>query len=72
MQKLVKLKEETERGPVIHAEAPFGADYTLCGCAPEGENGDEPLVIVNLGKITCPDCLTIIRYCKNIPSCALA
>lgn len=56
----------------IHAGGASGNDYTLCGCALEGENGDTEMDEVTRGRINCPDCIGIIRHCKTIPARLLA
>lgn len=50
-----------------HLEAPLGSNYTLCGLTTDGD----PEVIKSIsyvnGYITCPECMTIIKFCKRIP-----
>jgi hypothetical protein len=73
---VLRLKEITGEGAVIHADSGRGSDYTLCGYAYEGsamrDEGDTTLVLVERGKINCPNCLQIIRYAKTIPARMLA
>lgn len=73
---VVRWKEQTPDGPIIHSGAADGVDYTLCGYALEGEcaeeGGDEETHHVNRGRISCPDCLRVIRFCKTIPAKMLA
>jgi hypothetical protein len=45
---------------LAHAEANF-SDHTLCGIAFGEYVNLEP----TFGKITCPDCIGVISYCKS-------
>lgn len=62
-----RYREETIGGQVIHCGSVDGTDFTLCGLALEGENGDEPMTKVERGKVSCLRCCTIIRFCKTVP-----
>lgn len=67
--KVVKIKFiETHRNWRIneynHAPGCGQGDYTLCG---EDHAGDDDREISYVeGKITCPNCIRIIKYCKSI------
>lgn len=50
---------------LIHSGPHAGNDYTLCGRAMDGETGDEEMTLTNR-RITCPDCIEIIDFCKGI------
>lgn len=70
--KIIKPNKRKTKGDVMNIDDSFykyshafnvnAGDYTLCGVASE-EFGYYDYKIVN--KITCPDCLCIIRECKN-------
>jgi hypothetical protein len=49
----------------VHADAPGGMDYTLCGAALEGETGDQPMTETSK-RVDCADCVAIIEHCKGI------
>jgi hypothetical protein len=66
----LKFKRLRE-GDTIHVDHP-GMDMTLCGFAQEGVDGDEHLLPVSRGKISCPHCLQIIHYAKAVPARYLA
>lgn len=53
---------------VIHSGPADGCDYTLCGAAMDGEDGDNEMSEVARGKIDCERCVRIIRFCKQIPA----
>lgn len=59
---------ETEGATYNHASS-CGSfdDYALCGldAAGDGAMGRSPAIGIK-GKITCPECIQIIRYCKKI------
>jgi hypothetical protein len=50
---------------VVHSEAADGCDYTLCGNALEGVNGDTEMVETSAG-IDCEQCIRVIEFCKRI------
>ena len=54
-----------EHDGTIHCEAAGGADYTLCGAALEGENGDQPMV-QTYARIDCGQCIGIVAFCLQI------
>lgn len=70
------LEVEPSGARVIHADEAGGADYTLCGYAPEGacmgDDDDVACRAIYRGKINCHRCLAIIRYAKSIPARLLA
>jgi hypothetical protein len=71
MSGLERLLEDTEDGPVIHANAPHEGDKTLCGYVEEGvcDGSDESgWRAVSRGKINCHQCLAIIHHAKAIPA----
>ena len=49
---------------VTHGRNWFGSDYTLCGFAEEGENGDSatPIYAQPGEIITCPECRQLIMH----------
>lgn len=49
----------------VHAVHPFLPDDTLCCVAISDNTFDCDYISVN-SKITCPNCLRIIKYCKNL------
>lgn len=66
-----RLLERTKQGPILHLYGHSGDDRTLCGLALEGECADgekaEPNTLLSAGRVTCPDCIRIVRYCRTIP-----
>ncbi len=50
---------------VVHCEGADGNDYTLCGEALEGVNGDTPMVETQEG-IDCGRCIGIIQHCRRV------
>jgi hypothetical protein len=51
---------------LVHAEGAIASgEYTLCGRALEGVNGDEPMEETR-DLIHCPACQAIIAHCKTI------
>lgn len=44
------------------------AEYTLCGQALEGENGDDQALDVVPQKIGCARCIEMIEFVKSIPN----
>lgn len=44
------------------------AEYTLCGAAMEGEDGDDDGMAVVPQKITCEQYVAIIEFVKAIPN----
>lgn len=61
------------RTSTYHAPSANGNDATLCGYAYEGEGLDDtdPIadeLVDSDQRVNCPDCVTIIRYCKAIRS----
>jgi hypothetical protein len=55
----------------VHCEGCAGADFTLCGLAPEGENSDTPMVETSV-SITCNRCIGLIHFCKRIRASEIA
>lgn len=49
----------------IHCEGPDGNDYTLCGFALDGEDGDVRLVETH-SQITCHQCIRTIEFCRRV------
>lgn len=63
MKTAPKTFYEVEKG-IVHCEAANGQDYTLCGFTLDGDMGE---VVEGIAKkITCGDCLGIIRFCASI------
>lgn len=51
---------------LVHAQGAIaGGEFTLCGRALEGVNGDEPMTETR-ELIQCPACEAIIAHCKII------
>lgn len=44
------------------------AEYTVCGFAMEGEDGDAEGMYVVPQKVTCERCIEVIEYVKTIPN----
>lgn len=67
-----RLLERTPQGPLLHLYGYSGDDRTLCGLAFEGECArgvqSEPSTLLASGRVTCPDCIRIVRYCRTIPA----
>ena len=42
-------------------------EFTLCGIAFDGDatGTDKAIIEKKTGKVTCPDCIEIIRMCRN-------
>ncbi len=50
---------------LVHAEGAIAArDFTLCGRALEGVNGDQPMTETG-DRINCPACQATIVHCKK-------
>ncbi len=58
-------KHYLETGLIIHSEGSDGCDYTLCGAALEGVNGDEEMTETH-ASINCERCIGIIDFCRKI------
>lgn len=54
-----------ENSITVHCDGPGGMDYTLCGAALEGENGDEQMTETPF-KVNCERCISIIDFCMDI------
>lgn len=67
MTRPTTLRENTADGPVIHLDG-NSQDYTLCGYAYEGacDGRDIAMTITKRGKINCPTCVRIWKYCRTI------
>ena len=68
--KLIKFLNngaEYQDPDVLHSDAAIGSDYTLCGVSLDH---DEDTIghhkIVERKKITCPDCVALIKFCQKI------
>jgi hypothetical protein len=55
-----------DKDGVIHCEGIESGDYLLCGLAPEGENGDDPMPTKTAAPINCSGCVAIIDFCRHI------
>lgn len=62
-----RYSEVVDRHAVIHAGPSEGGDYTLCGMATDGEDGNTQMLRTRR-RITCIRCIGIIHYCKSIPN----
>lgn len=40
-------------------------DYTLCGITMDGDEKTAGSYVVKRGRINCPRCIEIIKYCKK-------
>jgi hypothetical protein len=52
----------------VHALDPFGATDTLCGCDSNDDHADvgtHPASLPDYPKITCSQCVTIIKFCRR-------
>lgn len=65
-QDIHRYSEVVEDYARIHAGRHDGLDMTLCGAALEGAEGSHEMLPTRR-RITCPQCLGIIEYCKSIP-----
>lgn len=65
-QEIERYSEVVGRSAVIHAGAHEGGDYTLCGAATDGEDGNSHMMRTRR-LITCLGCIGIILYCKEVP-----
>jgi len=52
---------------VAHANGPLSDEYTLCGDALEGVNGDD-IAYEYAGRVSCPTCIAIIEHCRKMPT----
>lgn len=66
-QQIDRYSEVVDRHVVVHAGAHGGNDYTLCGAALDGEDGNGQMLRTRR-RVTCRECIGIIRYCKSIPN----
>jgi hypothetical protein len=53
----------------LHLESSLGIDYTLCGVSCDDDYNIGSHMILNSGIITCPDCISIIKHCRNVKTC---
>ncbi len=61
-----KIKIETETDSYIHFDLNKNC-YTLCGLETMGDSGlNIKLGRVVKGKVTCPDCIEIVKLCHLI------
>lgn len=61
------LRFYSNEDDLVHFEGPDGADYFLCGFAPEGEAGNaEPEETRRI--VDCPRCIGVIKHCRAIRS----
>lgn len=66
-QDIERYSEVVGRYAVIHSGPSEGGDFTLCGAATDGEDGNTNMLRTRR-RITCSRCVAIIRYCKSIPT----
>ena len=69
---------------IVHAPCASGQDYTLCGLTaekiisskrdfdPDAESDVLPQMVESDKKVTCPDCIAIIRHCLALGKRAIA
>lgn len=50
---------------IVHADSPV-SDFTLCGLTLDEDSGTLGRYSTVKSKITCSQCLAIIRHCKQI------
>jgi hypothetical protein len=50
----------------IHADGAGGSDYTLCGLTLDNDPGTCGTWTTTKKRITCDQCIQIIRHCKSI------
>lgn len=54
--------------PGLHAFGAGGSDFTLCGVNLDGDGMTSGTWHGSLSsKITCPECVAIIKFCKALP-----
>ena len=63
---LVHRITDTEGETFQHAEGHSGNDYTLCGLTLDRDSTVIKSHEVITGKITCPECIAIIKHCKTL------
>ena len=64
----MKVLRITDNGRTVnHCDGSCANSYTLCGLDDNGDKdcGISPSKKIN-GKITCPDCIAIIRRCHKV------
>jgi hypothetical protein len=63
-----RIKIKTDSGMQVHFDTHIN-NYTLCGLETSGDEtcGLSEGIITNR-KVDCPDCIRIIRFCKEIKS----
>jgi hypothetical protein len=66
----VKRWHDYHDDKIVHADGAI-ADFTLCGRAIEGINGDQPMVETR-DLIDCPMCKAIITHCKKMKPSEIA
>ncbi len=60
------MKHLIEIGFGVHCEgAQAAGEFTLCGAALDGENGDKQM-LETMDPINCPNCIGIIRHCQSV------
>jgi len=66
MSRFIAMTRDSELE--VHALDPQGATDTLCGCDSNDDHPDvgaQPATLPDDPKITCHQCVTIIRFCRR-------
>lgn len=63
---LVHKITDIDGGTLQHADGHSGNDYTLCGLTLDGDSTVINSHEVITGKITCPECIAIIKHCRTL------
>ena len=62
--KIIPRKFYEVEAKLLHCEGVDGNDFTLCGFTLDGDQGE--ILDWEGGRIDCPQCLAIIRFCQSI------
>ena len=62
-----RLKIKTDIDEYVHFDGASGVHLTLCGLETGGDSGlGIETAITTKEKVTCPDCISIVEWCKGI------
>lgn len=67
MADVIVFLQDTLGDTYRHSSHPW-MDYTLCGITMDGDEKTAGPYKVKRGRINCPRCIEIIKFCKNIES----
>lgn len=68
--KITPKKYYENASNLVHCEGVTAGDFTLCGFTLDGDQGR---ITPTTGcRINCPQCLTIIQYCRSISGRSLS